>query len=376
MHIIYAKKFRFPNESANVIQALNMLAAFAACPCRVESFFSLAKDLGEPKDFLHAHYGRDAEKLGAYTLAPQGARGIRYMAWLARRIMSAEKAAAIYAREGAEVCRALYFRHLRMPALPVFYEVHKFDFDHTERRRREISRVLARVNGVVFVDQSLREQAVQEFGLNVPAYVAPAGVDLDLFGRRKAALPAAQVLVGYFGKMTEDKGVMLLAEALRFLPEHYRMRFVGNVSAQDKEQLLRIAGEAAPRIELRPKVSQAHLADALEGAHMSVIPIINEGQYFSPLKRAESLAMGLPLVCTPIPHLKHTLQDGKHAVFAESITPQALAKAIRTLGDSPALMERMQQENRAYAQEFSWEKRARNIVEFMREVMNNTRRLK
>lgn len=375
MDIIYAKKFRFPNKSANVIQALNMLAAFSTCSRRVSSFFSFGENLDSPDRFLRAYYGLDTDKFGDYTVAPRALRGLRYPLWLARRVMLADKESLVYAREETEVRRAGLFRHLHMPALPLFYEVHKFDFDaqgdfpQQEQRREDIRRLLSIVSGVVFVDQSLQEQAVAQFGLKVPAHIAPGGVDIDMFGRRKSVLPSSEVTVGYFGKISEEKGAMLLAAALRFLPEQYRLRFVGDARGKDKECLLTAAGDAAPRIELRDKVSQAHLAEAMEGVHISVIPVVNEGQFFSPLKRAESLAMGLPLVCTPIPHLKRVLQEGKHALFAEDITPEALAKAICTLGSSPALMESMQRENRAYAEQFSWQKRAQGIVDFMREVM-------
>ena len=145
-------------------------------------------------------------------------------------------------------------------------------------------------------------------------------------------------------------------------------------TAKPGARLLSVAGEAASRIEFRGNVPQTALPRALEGVHISVIPLIHEGLFFSPLKLAESLAMGLPLVCTPIQHLKHRLQDGNHAIFAEAVSPQALARAICTLGESPDLMLRMQRENRAYAQQFSWEKRAQGIVEFMREVMEEQRR--
>ena len=380
MHIIYAKKFRFPNNSANAIQAMNMLAAFSACDQQVYSFFSFNKTIDDREKFLQDVYGFDSRKLGMSTSVSQALRGARYSMWLAQRVLSADREVLIYVREGAEVRRALWFRHLRRPAPPLFYEVHKFDIDEraapaeAAKRRKEVSKLLSQMSGIVFIDQTLYEQAIDQFGFKSPSYVAPAGVNTALFGQRRDAAPTSDVLVGYLGKMVEEKGVILLAEALRFLPERYRIRFVGDINEKNKELLLRAAGGASSRIELRGRVPQTELSAAMEGVHISVIPSIHEDLFFSPLKLAESLAMGLPLACTPISHLKHSLQEGKHAIFAESITPAALAKAIRTLGDSPELLGRMQRENRIYAQQFSWEKRARGIVEFMREVMEKQRR--
>lgn len=379
MNIIYAKKFRLPDASANIIQGLNMLAAFSTCSARVQSFFSFDAQLYSEEFFGSIHDWNSGE-LGEYATAPQPGRGLRYSWWLASRILLSEKESLIYTRENWAARQALGFRFLHFPPLPVFHEVHKFNFDmHSTtvsalRRRKKMCDLLARVNGVVFIDEGLRQLACEHLGLRVPSHVAPSGVALSIFGQRPAAPVSSEVLLGYFGKISEDKGVMLLAGALRLLPEQYRLRLVGDIAEKDKGLLLTAAGEAAGRIEFKARVTPVLLAEAMQGVHISIIPSILENQFLSPLKLAESLAMGLPLVCTPMPHLKRNLEHGKHALFAEDMTPEALARAIRALGNSPELMERMQRENRNYAQQFSWEKRAQGIMEFMRDVMEKKRR--
>lgn len=380
MNIIYAKKFRLPDGAANIIQGLNMIAAFSACSAQVHSFFSFDTQFENIETFFSAIHGWRAGELGEYTIAPQSGRGLRYSWWLARRILTSEKGSLIYTRENWAARQALRFRFLHLPPLPVFHEVHKFNFNMESttvsalRRRNKMCNLLARVDGVVFIDEGLQALAREHLGLRIPSHVAPSGVDLSIFGQQPGALPSSEVLLGYFGKISEDKGVMLLAGALRFLPEQYRLRLVGDIVEKDKSLLLGAAGAAANRIEFRDRVAPIHLAEAMQGVHISVIPFILENQFLSPLKLAESLAMGLPLVCTPISHLERSLEHGKHALFAENMTPEALGKAIRTLGDSPELMERMQRENRAYAQQFSWEKRAQGIIDFMRDVTEKRRR--
>ncbi len=379
MNIIYAKKFRLPDGSANIIQGLNMLAAFSACPAQVHSFFSFDKQFDNTETFFSDIHGWTAGELGEHTTAPQTGRGVRYSWWLARCILLSEKESLIYTRENWAARQALRFRFLHLPPLPVFHEVHKFNFSMESitvsalRRRNKMCNLLARVAGVVFIDEGLQQLAREHLGLRTPSLVAPSGVDLSIFGQCPGASPSSEVLLGYFGKIAEEKGVMLLARALRFLPQQYRLRLVGDITEKDKNLLLGVAGEAATRIEFKERVAPILLGDAMQGVHISVIPFILENQFLSPLKLAESLAMGLPLVCTPVSHLKRRLEHGKHALFAEDMTPEALAKTIRTLGDSPELMERMQRENRAYAQQFSWEKRAQGIVEFMRDVMKKKR---
>lgn len=375
MNIIYAKKFSFPNESANALQGLNMLAAFSACSDRVYSFLSYAKNFNSHDEFIRTIQASGVEEFGTYTVASNTLRGVRYSLWLAGRVLSADKRTLIYTRENSTACQALRFKFLHVPPLPVFHEVHKFDINITDssvaarREQKKLKRFLSQLQGVVFIDEVLREQAYEYLDLKVPSHVAPSGANISIFDRCPVVSSEPTILLGYFGKINAEKGSLLLAKAMRFLPEQYRIRFVGDVSEKDKQLLLNAADEAAHRVELRSRVAPTSLAKAMQDVHISVIPSILEGHFLSPLKLAESLAMGLPLVCMPLPHLKRVLQEGKHALFAEDTTPEALAKAIQTLGDSPALMENMQRENRAYAQQFSWEKRARGIVEFMEEVI-------
>jgi glycosyltransferase involved in cell wall biosynthesis len=374
MHIIYAKHFRFPHTPANVIQGLNMLDAFSACSAQVHSFFSIDKNINYKEAFIHAVREFGFESLGDYTVVPKICRGLHYTLWLARHILSSGVQTVIYTRENSPVRQALRFRCLRHPPIPIFHEVHNFDFGlenpslQDRRKQDELVRILAKINGVIFIDEGLQEQAREHLKLRVPSYVAPSGANISLFAKRRFPPLSSDILLGFFGKINEAKGVMLLARAMQFLPEQYRLRLVGNISEKDKNLLFKAAGAAVHRIELKERVVPALLAEAMQGVHISVIPSVAEEAFLSPLKLAESLAMGLPLVCMPMPHLKRILQEGKHALFAESTTAEALAKSIRVLGDSPVLMESMQRENRVYAEQFSWQKRAQGIMDFMQEV--------
>ena len=77
MNIIYAKKFSFPNESANALQGLNMLAAFSACSDRVYSFLSYAKNFNSHDEFIRTIQASGVEEFGTYTVASNTLRGVR-----------------------------------------------------------------------------------------------------------------------------------------------------------------------------------------------------------------------------------------------------------------------------------------------------------
>lgn len=373
MNILYAKKFRFPDDSANMIQGLHMVEAFERCGIPTSAFLSFAPNLSLPPLFLKEKYGINPDYFQKATFTTQKMRGAHYLLWLFQHILTFEKT-TVYTREGTEARRLALLRHLRHPALPHFHEVHKYDIDFSskaveeKRKIKSLATLFSKVNGLIFIDETLQEQAQNNLHLTVPSCVAPSGVNLSCFEGRPTALPGQEILIGYFGKIVAQKGVNLLLESFRLLPPSYHLRLVGKTEEKDRSLLLSLAGEAASRVQFTGHVDHAHLADAMKGVHISVIPSVSKTQFLSPLKLAESLAMGLPIVCTPLPHIQRLLEEGKHAVFAPDISPAGLADALIKLGSSPEKLAGMSQENRSYAHAFSWEARARRIIRFMEET--------
>lgn len=350
-----------------------MVEAFERCGIPTSTFLSFAPHLSHPPLFLHEKYGINPSYFHKATFATQKMRGARYLLWLFQRILMFEKTIA-YTREGTEARRLALLRHLHYPALPHFHEVHKYDIDFSsdsveeKRKRKSLANMFSKMSGLIFIDETLQEQAQNKFHITVPSCVAPSGVNLSCFEGRPTALPSQEILIGYFGKIVAQKGVNLLLESFRLLPACYHLRLVGKVEEKDRSLLLSLAAEAASRVQFIGHVDHAHLAEAMKGVHISVIPSVSKTQFLSPLKLAESLAMGLPIVCTPLPHIERLLKEGKHAVFAPDISPQGLAAAIIKLGSSPEKLTQMSQENRSYAHAFSWEARARRIIRFMEET--------
>ena len=56
MNLIYAKKFRFPDNSANMIQGVNMVAAFSHHNINTNAFFSFNDTINDRNSFLKDCY--------------------------------------------------------------------------------------------------------------------------------------------------------------------------------------------------------------------------------------------------------------------------------------------------------------------------------
>ena len=86
--------------------------------------------------------------------------------------------------------------------------------------------------------------------------------------------------------------------------------------------------------------------------------------HYSPLKLAEYLAAGLPVVAPRAGGLTAQLRDGVDALLVKPGDPAELAAALRRLRDDPAERERLGRAAGSVATErWSWDRSAERVIE-------------
>jgi glycosyltransferase involved in cell wall biosynthesis len=108
----------------------------------------------------------------------------------------------------------------------------------------------------------------------------------------------------------------------------------------------------------------------LARAGIAVVPLpdVLMSRYFtSPLKLFDAMAAGAPLVASDLDSLREVLRNGENAVLVEPDSPDALAAGIRTLLDDPTLAARIACKARSEVEQYTWERRAERILEFLGE---------
>lgn len=160
----------------------------------------------------------------------------------------------------------------------------------------------------------------------------------------------------FVGNLSERKGVEDLLQALALpalasLPLTLTLAGGGDLPRwQARAHHLRLG----TRVRFAGWVEGAALAAEMSQAHALVLPSHDEGL---PLAILEALALGLPVVCTPVGEIPDHLQDGRHALWVPPGDPLALASALARVLQDGALRERLSQEGQAlWAREFSMER--------------------
>ena len=236
-----------------------------------------------------------------------------------------------------------------------------------ERRAERPS--LLRADLVACGSQTVAEQVVR---IGVPherVLVTPTGVDLDLFGeapdsgplRRRLGLEG-RFVVGWVGSFRRFHALEQAVEATSTVPGA-TLLLVG-----DGPERARIQGGArnlGVPATFTGTVPHHELPAYLAAMDVAVILATREVPFhYSPLKLAEYLAAGLPVVAPATGQLAERLTDGVDAILVPPHDVAATAAALRRLQADPEERARLGKAARAAAEaEWSWDDQVRRVVE-------------
>lgn len=383
MKLMYIANARVPSEKAHPYQILKMCEALGervdirlVLPFRVE----VNKELKQITDWAK-YYGIinrfkitklpsfDLIWLDLYTLKLGYLRFLLQafsFAFLATLYSLFKKADIYYTREHpfAFLFGALKSWHGRR----IYYEAHDFG--------PRVSWLVKKgnVDGLIVITNKLKEVYIKE---GVPAgkiLVAPDGVDLRMFeanasreeAKSELGIPSGKKVISYVGHLYDWKGPHILALSTKHLPDNYISYFIGGMRgdlAQFKEFIRRNEISNAVIVGyVPPSVVPKYLA----ASDVLVLPNIEKGlsHYTSPLKLFEYMAAKRPVVASDLPSIREVLNE-KNAVLVEPGNPKALAEGIQKVIQEKEFAGEISEQANRDVQQYSWEKRAEKILEFI-----------
>lgn len=234
----------------------------------------------------------------------------------------------------------------RWGGIPVIWHVHGGAFDRFFAESRPWQRRLIRgaLRGAFrVVALSPRWAALlREACPGAEVVVIPNGVAV---AERLVPVAREAHCVLFMGRITRDKGVFDLLEALRAIapgrPEA-RLRMAG---AGAEEAMARRARElgVADRLEFLGWVSGPHKDAVIAGAGVLVLPSYIEGL---PVILLEAMALGTPVVATRVGGVPELVQDGETGLLVEAGDTAALAAALMRILNEPELAARLGRQGR------------------------------
>lgn len=173
-----------------------------------------------------------------------------------------------------------------------------------------------------------------------------SGVDADTFSACPEP-PEGPIVATVVARMLWDKGIGEMVEAARLLRQRHEpvtVRLVGSRDEENPNAVPLSTLEAWHRegvVEWQGR--REDIPAVWAESHIAVLPSYREGM---PRSLLEAAARGRPLVTTDVPGCRSLVEDGANGLIVPARNPEALANAIATLANDPALRYRLGREAR------------------------------
>jgi starch synthase len=286
-------------------------------------------------------------------------------AWLEERLrrFGAEalyERIALFSSAGATAAQALGVPHLVELNAPLPEEAARFrQLERVEDAERVERETIGGADLVLPVSSPLAEYAVSRGARRVE--LMPNAVDLDRFADLPPRPDDGAVVAVFSGALRPWHGIETIAEAWRLLGDAApRLRVVGDGPGR---QLMEEIGA-----EVTGVVPHDDVPAQLATAHIGLAPYSADApNYFSPLKLFEYLAAGLAVVAADIPGIRDVVGEDGAAMIPPGDSTM-LAHAVAAISESERERARLSRNARSLAEEHTWDRRARRILDAMTEL--------
>ncbi|WP_425070355.1 glycosyltransferase family 4 protein [Sagittula sp. S175] len=357
MKIAYIANALLPSETANSVHVARMVAALARQSVDVKLFARTTGqgDLSE----IAAFYGLRST-FPARLFRQDGAWDKRSWRW--RSVFQAW-------REG----RIVMTRDLRVAAmasriLPTFMELHHPPTG--ARGHQRLARVIAQGGTLITITSALADFVAREWQVSRDAiHVLQDGADPVDTLPTPAELHRGRVLCGYAGSLLQGKGAERVGQLAALCPD---VDFV--VVGGPEERRLELTSQY-PQQNLRwlPRVAPAEIPGIIAAFDVALLPnaakvathgnaALDIGQWTSPLKAFEYMALERAIVVSDLPNLREVFH-ADNAVLCPVDDIAAWQAAILRLAQDPELRARLGQAARHDLETlYSWDCRAAQMV--------------
>ena len=243
-------------------------------------------------------------------------------------------------------------------------------------------RIVQQIDRVAVLDRGSQKILHQTYGR--PTRLVRTGLDTQGLQesragrqriRRRYGIADQTYLVLWLGILEPFRRLEDLLEALRHQHKAKTPMHVLIVGRQDAapgyaRQLMQFVTEHRLESLVRfvpGSIPDAELTDYYSASDVFVFPNDHQTWGLAPL---EALACQRPVIVSRGSGVHEVLTDGETALLVPPRDPPAIARALRTLMENPALASRLACQGRAWVEkEFSWERYATQMIELFEEAL-------
>lgn len=361
-----------PTEKAHGVQVVKMCEAFCGLGADLELVVPGRSTKVEGDAFNYYGIGKrfEIKKIPCFDSNRQGWGILGFLAQTISFLFSAK----IYL-----FFKKNYVLYTREPLAGLFFKNYVLELHSLPDKIKPMNLKFWKKAKKIIVLTGFIAKKLVEFGIvSDKIMVAPDGVDLKEFSdiskqeaREKIGLPMSKVLVGYAGMlktMEMEKGVDVAIKSLSFFGADHILVLIGG-EKKDVEFYRKLSHDLGlqDKVFFAGKVAHKNVSVYLQACDVLVAPFPENNHYkfyMSPLKLFEYMAAKRPIVISDLPSIREIV-DENNAVLVKAGDPKALAEGIKKILRDKIMAVKITEASFKKASFYSWENRAKNILEFI-----------
>ena len=162
-------------------------------------------------------------------------------------------------------------------------------------------------------------------------------------------------LVGYVGRLSEEKGVLNFVEAIpNILEGTDKIKFLiaGDGTLYNKIKIYLNENNLNEKVKLTGWIPHDKLPDYLNELKLVILPSYNEGL---PNLMIEGMACGTPVLATPVGAIPDVIKDSKTGFIMENNSPECIAENVMRTLEHPDLEEIVKNARELVETKFTYE---------------------
>jgi len=184
-----------------------------------------------------------------------------------------------------------------------------------------------------------------------------------------------KIVIGYIGTIDRLRGVDILLDAMRFLPENFSLRLVGRLRQEngvDPLWLIKYLEDPllTNRVEVDNSLPIHNVTGEIDRCDIVIQPAssdITDSRYVAPMKTYGYMRRGKPIVAADVPCHHEIYRHGENAVLYP-LDPRGLADCITNLVGHPELAARIARGAWEQGADYTFSRRSEEILSLIGQV--------
>jgi len=264
----------------------------------------------------------------------------------------------------------IYARHLKVAnylikkGFKVIYECHEFFQENNPKIKFMENYTLNKSFGVVFINQYLQNLALKKYALkNVKVIRNGCGFNLQYIKKDFSQINK----IYYIGNFFKWKGVDFLINSLNC--SSINIYIIGDGDRRDE-----LKQKSSKNINFLGFKKRNEIESILKNSKLTVIPNIptKDSEFSTPIKLYEYLASSNIILSANMETIKEIITDGHNGFLFKAGDENDFKEKLKyILSLNSKKLELVSKNAYETSKEFTWENRAKNIIQFLEELKND-----